>query len=67
MTPREQQTMRDLRSRLAELKRENRYLRLHRDKARYERDSARDDARYLHGVMLAAGIPIPERTRKRAA
>lgn len=56
MTERELATMRDLIARNQRLERENRYLRQHRDKARTERDRARDDARWLHGLLIAHRI-----------
>lgn len=56
--------MRGLVTRVQRLERENRYLRQHRDKARTERDRARDTARWLHGLLLANGIdPVKNRLR----
>lgn len=56
MTQSEAAAVRDLVARNRELERENRYLRAQRNKARTERDRARDNARWLHGLLVAARI-----------
>lgn len=65
MTPLEQAAVRNLTARVQLLERELRYMRQHRDKARTERDQARDAARYLHGLLLAYGYR--ERRRYKSA